>query len=83
MIPISIEEFAKLHVKSNKGEKLEDIICRLKEAVKDKKAGVKCQNCGEPIWAIGSAIVHYGCFTCLTGEADHSDDYEIDEVCYI
>ena len=81
MIPISIEEFAKLHIQSNKGEKLEDIISRLKEAVKDKKAGAKCPNCGEPIWAIGSAIVYYSCFTCLTGEADPSDDYEIDEVC--
>jgi hypothetical protein len=33
-----------------------------------------------PIWAIGSAVVGNACFTCITGEADPSSDYEIDEV---
>lgn len=35
-----------------------------------------------PIWAIGTAIAGWhSCFTCLTGEADDSVDYEIDKVC--
>lgn len=38
--------------------------------------GAKC-NCGNPIWVIGSAITGKGCFTCITGESDPSDDYEI------
>ena len=34
--------------------------------------------CGQPIWAAGSAITGtYMCFTCTTGEADGSGDYEI------
>lgn len=35
-------------------------------------------NCGSPIWVAGSALVgSYMCFTCLTGEADGSDDFEV------
>jgi len=30
---------------------------------------------------IGSAFVGNACFTCITGEADPSDDYEIAEAC--
>jgi hypothetical protein len=41
-----------------------------------KAKGEKCR-CGNPVWAIGSAISGRGCFTCITGEADCSNDYEI------
>lgn len=35
--------------------------------------------CGAPIWAAGSAITGINmCFTCTTGEADDSEDYEIE-----
>ena len=78
MIRISIEEFAKMHVKSNPGENLEDVISRLKHALKRKKAGTTCNVCGAPIWAIGSAVGGFdGCFTCITGEHDDSEDYEV------
>jgi hypothetical protein len=84
MHPISIDRFAKMTVKDNPDENLADLKLRLEEAVERKKAGARCWQCGQPIWAIGSAIVgHNGCFTCITGEADHSDDYEIDEVCLL
>ena len=34
---------------------------------------------GAPIWAAGSAITGSNlCFTCTTGEANDSDDYEIE-----
>jgi len=39
MVPISIDEFAKNYVQINKGEKLEDLKERLKNAVKRKKEG--------------------------------------------
>lgn len=36
--------------------------------------------CGASIWAAGSAITGMNrCFTCTTGEADDSEDYEIEE----
>lgn len=82
MEPIPLDEFVKLHVQSNPGEKPSEVKTRLLDAVRRKKAGAVCMHCGQPIWAVGSAIVGWdGCFTCITGEADHSDDYEIDEVC--
>lgn len=84
MQPISIDRFAEMTVKNNPDETLADLKTRLSEAVLQKKEGACCGQCGQAIWAIGSAIVGYeGCFTCITGEADASDDYEIDEVCWL
>ena len=55
----------------------------LVDAVNAKKNGTKCHNCGQPIWAAGTSIVGWnGCFSCITGESDNSDDYEIDSVCF-
>ena len=55
---------------------------KVKETIAEaKKSGVKCSNCGRPIWAIGSALEGWdGCFTCITGESNSSEDYEIDTV---
>jgi len=78
VIRISIEKFAKLFIKDNSEEKYEDMVKRLKETLKRKNEGACCQVCGQPIWAIRSAIVGFdGCFTCITGESDDYDDYEI------
>ena len=82
MVPISIQSYIKKHCENNPGENPNQLKERLKQAVKDKKSGATCHNCGQEIWAIGSAIVFQGCFTCLTGDADSSEDYEIDEVCW-
>lgn len=82
MIPISINDFVKKYCKTNPNQNPEQLKKRLQEAVKDKKNGATCSNCGEAIWAVGSAIGYYSCFTCLTGDADSSGDYEIDEVCW-
>ena len=80
--PISIDEFIKKT--KTESEKEEKILKKsITEAVKEKKNGAKCSNCGDTIWAIGTGVVGWnGCFTCITGEADNSEDYEIDEVCY-
>lgn len=82
MVPISIEAFVKMHCKSNPDENPNQLRERLKEAVRDKKNGEMCSSCGQEIWAIGSAVAYHSCFTCLTGEADSSEDYEINEVCW-
>ena len=82
MIPISIEAYVNKHCKNNPGEEPNQLRENLKQAVKDKKNGVICINCDQEIWAIGSAVAYQGCFSCLTGEADSSEDYEIDEVCW-
>ena len=78
MKSITIERFAKKYVERNKDENLKDVKIRLKEALKRKNSGGECSVCGEPIWAIGSAVGGFeGCFTCITGESDDSQDYEI------
>ena len=83
MEPISVDTFVHEHLRYVEGEKESDLRPRLEHAVAEKKAGAVCLNCGQPIWAIGSAIVEWnGCFTCITGESDSSGDYEIDEVCF-
>ncbi|WP_027364992.1 hypothetical protein [Desulfotruncus alcoholivorax] len=80
MITITAEKFAKMYVEKNPGEKFNEVKSNLKAALSRKKAGAVCGNCGEPIWAAGSAIVGFdGCFTCITGESDHSEDYEVYE----
>ena len=77
-IPISIEKYADMMVKNNRDENREELIRSLKAALKAKKNGAWCSCCGRPIWAAGSAVTGtYMCFTCITGEADDSDDYEI------
>lgn len=50
---------------------------RLKSALKDYRNRIKC-SCGNDIWVIGSAVVGNSCFTCITGESEPTDDYEID-----
>ena len=74
MQPISVEAFASMVMKNNKGYRK-----KLNDTLTAKKNGAKCMICGAPIWAAGSAITGSNlCFTCTTGEANDSDDYEIE-----
>lgn len=81
-VPISLEEYVDLHLKSNPDTSREEITTALRETLEAYKRGAKCQNCGNPIWVIGFALAGNMCFTCITGEAMPEDDYEIDEACY-
>jgi hypothetical protein len=76
-VPISLERFVALHLKGNPGENGRLLRQSLEGAVRAKRAGKLC-TCGNAIWAIGSAFVGHACFTCITGEADASKDFEID-----
>lgn len=76
---ISIEEFADGVVKNNKDTNRKELIASLREALAAKRNGARCMICGAPIWAAGSGVTGmYLCFTCTTGEADDSEDYEIE-----
>ena len=78
-MPISIEKFADGVMKNNKDYNRRELIQTLRETLDAKKKGAKCMICGAPIWAAGSAITGMNrCFTCTTGEADDSGDYEIE-----
>jgi hypothetical protein len=75
-VPISIAEYIPLHMKSNPGEQRAALEAALRESLEAAERG-ECCECGEPIWALGSAIVGRGCFTCITGQSNPTDDYEI------
>jgi hypothetical protein len=81
MVSICIDKFIKKTLKNNKEIDRSKLKNNLKNAVESKKSGAKCMVCGQPIWAVGSAMCEWdGCFTCITGEVDDSGDYEIDKV---
>lgn len=83
MVPISIEEFIKKMAKDNKEFNKKETKQSILAAADRKRKGATCIQCGQSIWAIGSGISGYDmCFTCTTGETDHSEDYELDKVCY-
>ena len=60
MISISIEEFVNIYCKNNPGKESNQLREHLQQAVKDKKNGGTCINCGQEIWAIGSALANQG-----------------------
>jgi len=76
-IPISIDKYVELYLKSNSNSNKNELRKNLILALKDFKNGIKC-SCGNDIWVIGSASVGNSCFTCITGESYPNDDYEID-----
>jgi len=73
---ISIDNFLEKYKLSNPKEDITKLKKSIIEFRKLKAAGVKC-NCGGSLWIIGSAISGKGCFTCITGESDCSNDYDI------
>jgi hypothetical protein len=78
--PIALRDYVRRHLKSNRGDNETEVTTRLQWALQEFKAGAVC-SCGEPIWVIGSAVAGLMCFTCITGSADNSEDYEVDEAC--
>jgi hypothetical protein len=76
-VPISIDGFLKSHIERNPTEDKEKLQLRLKGMIKAFENGEKC-SCGNDIWVIGSAFVGKSCYSCITGETNPTDDYEID-----
>jgi hypothetical protein len=81
-VPISLEEYIELQLKSNPNTCREEITVALKDALENYERGVKSPSCGNPIGVIGSALAANMCVNCITGEANPEDDYKFDEACY-
>ena len=80
-VPIEIDEFVGLQIKENPSDAPADLTARLETALDAFRRDQRCE-CGGFMWVIGSALLGGStCFTCITGEADPSDDYEIAEAC--
>jgi hypothetical protein len=77
-VPIKLDRYVQLFLKSNPGESPHAVRERLTAALADHKAGVRC-HCGNPLWVLGSAEAGNACFTCITGEATPDEDYELDD----
>ncbi len=74
---ISVDSFIKKHKTSNPQSDIVELKKDLLYFKQLKEDGEKCK-CGNLIWVIGSAISGKGCFKCITGDTDCSDDYEIE-----
>ncbi len=76
-IPITIDDFVKLHLQNNPNENEKVLRVRIEAALDDYKNGVKCR-CGNDIWIAGSASSPFGCFSCISGRDYPAGDYEIE-----
>ena len=74
---ISVDSFIEIYKPNNPQADLKKLRNDILYFRQLKIEGVKC-NCGNSLWVIGSAISGKGCFTCITGESDFSNDYEIE-----
>jgi hypothetical protein len=76
-LKISLDKFVAKTIKSNPNMDAIELKKSLELFKKLKRQGELC-DCGNPLWIIGSAISGKGCFKCITGETDSSNDYEIE-----
>ena len=76
--PITLEKAIQGHIKLNGGKEA-TVRAEMEKNIRMKKNGAKCMVCDQAIWAFGGTEM---CFSCTTGEADASEDYEFEEVCW-
>jgi hypothetical protein len=76
--PLALDEAIKKHIELNGGDEA-NVRAEMEKNIRMKKNGAKCCVCHQPIWALGGCDM---CFSCTTGEADASEDYEFAEVCW-
>lgn len=67
------EEAHRQHVKLNGPDPSQPLSWYKRAA---KMTDVECDLCGRPIWRMCADLGM--CFTCITGESDASDDYELE-----
>ena len=77
-VPISLDAAVAQHIELNGGDPAK-IRARFQRNIDQKKAGATCGACGAPVWALGGCGL---CFSCTTGEANASNDYEFEGVCW-
>jgi len=76
-IPIDLDSYIRLHLRSNPSENEKVLRIKLESALEAFKNGDKC-NCGNDIWIVGSAYDGFKCFQCITGKNHPTGEYEIE-----
>lgn len=66
MQPISVEKFADMVMKNNKGYHKKELVKTLRETLAAKKTVARCMVCGASIWAAGSVITCSNLCRCGT-----------------
>lgn len=66
---ITPERAYQLHCGSNNPP-----VYTLKDFQRAARSKAKCDVCGQPVWKMAMQGL---CFSCTTGEADASEDYEL------
>jgi hypothetical protein len=79
-VPIGLRDYVRSYLRNNRGADADQLVARLRSALDAYTAGTRCA-CGAPIWVLGSAETGNACFTCITGESDPSQDYELAGAC--
>lgn len=74
--PIKLEDYVERHLRANPDERRTDVVRSLQKAMDAHRRGVRC-GCGAPIWIVGSSVAGLACFTCITGESQPDNDFEI------
>ncbi|MDL2328504.1 hypothetical protein LJC71_01965 [Desulfosarcina sp. OttesenSCG-928-A07] len=78
-MPVSLNHFVRVYLSHNPHAEAEAVRAGVEDALAAWRHGVRC-SCGNPIWVAGSAVAGYGCFACITGNAQPDGDMEIDQV---
>lgn len=76
-IPISINKYVEKHLINNPLENEMDLRKKIDSSLEAYQNEVRC-TCGNDIWVVGSAALGHSCFTCITGESEPNEDFEID-----
>jgi hypothetical protein len=79
-VPIQVDEYIDRFQRANPGSNATELRRRLQETLQAFRDNARCA-CGERIWVLGSAEVGLACFTCITGEAEATADFELEEAC--
>ena len=74
---ISVDNFIRKYKLNNPNADIVQLKSALIHFKELRSEGIKC-NCGNSLWVIGSALSGKTCFTCLTGESDFSNEFDIE-----
>ncbi|MGB8490414.1 MAG: hypothetical protein WCE64_05100 [Bacteroidales bacterium] len=78
-IPISFDDFIKIHAESNPSTNTKVLRIKLESAIEAYRNGNKC-SCGNDILIVGAATNSFKCFQCITGKPHPTGEYEIESV---